>query len=612
VAGEDLRIEDGDLDAPREPQRRPWVAAVLVAVTLTPVAIGALSLVGDSWFPLGDAASMLFRTSQVGSRDTPLVGTYAVKGWAHPGPFLFYAAAPLYRLTSGDPRSLEWTAAIVNAVTIAAIGAVAWRRGRLPLTVAVMTLVALLIHGLGPGQVVDLWNPYLGLFPFLLVVLLAWDAALGRPGSVLLAAFPAAVAAQCHVAFVPLIGVAALWLACWCRWWGRIMPGDGLSSGGLVDLEMPRPPWHRWRRATVLGAGLAALVSLPPLLDLVFDTHNLASAAAHLAAGAGEQIGPVHGLGLVSRYTRPDGPWMGGTEPVALDGAQGSGPVVVILVLALLGGCVHVARRRGLPDVAALATLTAALVVAAIPAASNLVVPLFLYLTQWLKIIGGLVWFTVAWTGWRLVQPHLRRLPVRRIAGVAACIGLVAATAWSWGDATRIEPDAEFERAVVQDLRAQINDRLPRDVTYRVDGVADLFGQNVAGVIYYMIEDGYDVLTSDGAPGLKWGHVHRWGAGDHYDVRLTIAVHYGGSWRDTVRECLADPRVEPVLGYDELDPADRARLDALKLATLTAPETVSAADRAEARRLERDGFRIGVFEGDTGCARQQPSRPANG
>ncbi|MDD9372278.1 MAG: hypothetical protein PV358_19300, partial [Acidimicrobiales bacterium] len=459
----------------------------------------------------------------------------------------------------------------------------------------------LLVRGLGPERLVDLWNPYLGLLPFLLVLLLAWDAALGRPGSVALAALPAVVAVQCHVSFVPLIGVVALWLVCWCRWWPRLVPPGGgspeaptattavtTSTGGLRDVAPPRPPWRPWRRAAVTGLVVAAVVSLPPLIDLTLDTHNAARVVHHLARGAGEQVGVVDGLGLVSRAVRPDGPWMGGAEPSGLDGdAVGSGPLVAVAVLALLGGCLRVARRRGVVDAAALATLAMTLVVASVPAAANLLPPVFDYLTQWLKIVGGLVWFTVAWTGWRLAEPRLRELAPgrRRLAAAAACAAVVATAAWSGPEATRVRTAGEAEQVVVQDLREQLGSALSPDAAYRVEQVADVFGYNAAGLIYYMIEDGYDVVTSDGAAGLKWGHTHRY-EGDDHDVRLTVAVHYGGSWTDAVRECLDDPRVELVAGYDELGAADRARLDDLKLTSLSAPETLTDADRAESRRLE--------------------------
>lgn len=600
--GVDLGHDAEPARAPAPSRRSRWVAVLLVVVVASPVVVGGLSLVGHTWHPVGDWASMLFRIDQVGSRDTPLVGTYTVKGWAHPGPFLYYAATPLHRVTSGDPRAMSWTAALLNVGTIAAIGAVAWRRGRLPLTVAVMLFVGLLVRGFGPDLLVDLWNPYLGLLPFLLVVLLAWDAALGRRRSVLFAAVPAVIAIQCHVSFAALIAAVALWLACWCRWWRLLVPGEP-APGPLVAVAPPEGDRGSWRPVVVRGVALAALLSIPVLIDLVLDTHNLARVAGHLAIGSGEQIGLGHGVGLVSRYTRPDGPWMGGPEPLAWGDVQGSGPVVAVLVLGLLGCCVVVARRRGLLDVAALATLTLTLVLAAVPAAANLVTPLFTYLTQWLKIVGGLVWFTVAWTAWRLIAERVTAT-VRHAVGVAALAGVAAAALWTYGPATDVTLPAETEGAVVQDLRGQLVDRLDPDVTYRVEGVADAYGHNAAGVIYYLIADGFDVLTSDGAAGLKWGHTHRWTRGDTYDVRLTVAVHYGGSWRDAYRECERDPDVQLVAAFDALDPEDRARREQVRQKGYLA----SDAERVEARRLEAGGFRVGVFAGETGCATTDRTR----
>jgi hypothetical protein len=602
--GDDLHDSEDRRAVDRGSVASRRVAIALAAVAVAPLAIGSVSLVGDTWHPVGDWASMLFRIGQVGSRDTPLVGTYTVKGWAHPGPFLYYAAAPLHRLTSGDPRSMAWSAAIVNAATVAAIAGVAWRRGRLALTMAVLLLVALLTHGLGPDLLVDLWNPYLGLLPFLLVLLLAWDAALGRPRSVLLAAVPATVAIQCHVSFAPLIAVVGLWLVAWCRWSARLVPVDG-SGGSVVGVTRPEARWSAWRPAVVGGAVVAAVMSLPVLVDLVADTHNLASVGGHLVVGSGTQIGVVHGLGLVSRYTRPDGPWIGGAEPSAWGDVQGSGPVVALLVLAVLGACVVVARRRGLTDAVALATLTLTLVVASIPAAANLVTPLFPYLTQWLKIVGGLVWFTVVWTAWRLVETRLAA-GARRAAGVAGAIAVLAAAAWSFGPATRVDPAAERESVAVQDLRAQLADRLDPDLTYRVEGVADSFGHNAAGLFFSLIADGFDVLTADGGAGLKWGHGHRWTEGEPYDVYLTVAVHYGGSWQDAYEECAGDPDVELVASYDRLSPAERARQEQLEDDGFYAPATLTDADRAEAERLERNGFRAGVFAGETGCSDRDP------
>jgi hypothetical protein len=55
-----------------------------------------------------------------------------------------------------------------------------WRRGRWPLLVGTLTVVALLVHNLGPNVAVSLWNPHVPLLPWLCAVLLAWDVALGH------------------------------------------------------------------------------------------------------------------------------------------------------------------------------------------------------------------------------------------------------------------------------------------------------------------------------------------------------------------------------------------------------------------------------------------------
>ena len=39
-----------------------------------------------------------------------------------------------------------------------------------------------------------------------------------------------------------------------------------------------------------------------------------------------------------------------------------------------------------------------------------------------------------------------------------------------------------------------------------------------------MLGDGIDVVTSDGAAGLKWGHDHRWAPGDEVAAVITVAV----------------------------------------------------------------------------------------
>jgi hypothetical protein len=624
------------------PARHRWqvVAAVaVVALAASPIVIAALSLIGDTWYPAGDWASMLYRISQVGTRETPLVGTYTVKGWAHPGPLLFWLAAPLYHLTGGDSRSMEWTAAVVNVVAVVALGGVAWRRGRWPLLVGVMLLVALLVHGFGPERVVDLWNPYLPLIPFLLTVFLVWDAALGRRRALVEAVFPACLVAQCHLAFVVLVGLLAVWLLAWIRWWPRLIAPPSASTraaaatadgGGdvadrppaspgathrLVEVEtsivagsptteLPGPPWSRWYSVAKTIALIAVVLWLAPLFDLLFDLHNPLNILDKM--GVSKTVGPIDAVGLVGRYVRPDGPWIGGPEPVAFLSVQGSGPLPLLAVLGVLAGCLVLARRRGLTDVVALATLSLFLVIGSVLAASEIVLPAYPYLTQWLKITGGLVWFTVGWTGWRLLEPAVRTVPVRRYAAAAlACAAIASSAGWTWHRASTMQPPVPREGAMLQRLRVGLDGQLPHGERLRVEIKGDAFGQ-FRGVVYWLIKDGYDVTTSDGDRGLKWGHAHRWNKGEHVDEVLTLAVSYEGALHDAYHECQTAPGARLLASVDSLRPQDRAWLDDFKLRRLGGPGAVSDAEIGRADRMVDKGtVRLGLFEAPRVCAKHE-------
>jgi hypothetical protein len=574
--------------------------AALVAVVLSPLLVALLALVGRPWFPMGDWASLAYRTSQVGTGNTPLVGAYTVKGWAHPGPLLYWLGAPLFRLTGEDARALGWTAALINAASVVALVAVAWRRGRTALTLATLLLVALLMHGIGPDILTDLWNPYVPLLPFLAALALAADAALGRPRSLVWAAVPATFAMQCHLAFVSLTALVVLWLWAWCRWWPRLLPAGDPATAGL-----PRAPWRPWRRAAGWAVGVSALLSVGPLLDAVVDMHNPARILRSFGDDDAVRLGLGDAVGLVGRFVRPDGPWLGHRLPAQLLEVQGSGPLPVAVALAALALCLWSGRRRLLPDVVALATLALTLVAGSIPAAAQLVRPVEPYVALWLELVGGIVWFTVAWTAWRLLfEPAVSGVPARRTrAAVLAGAAIVAAAAWSWGPAAGNEARFQDVAAVVQPLADRLAAELPPGATVRIERRGEPWHITTSGLIYALIQRGVDVTTSDGERGLKWGHEHRWRAGEPYDVLLTVAVHDAGGWSDAVDECLRNPQAEMIAGYDGLSASDRAWLSDLKLRRFYDADAVSDADKARGERLEAHGMRIGVFEGPRVCAK---------
>lgn len=610
AAGADTEPTPGDAPAaaPADPSRptptaHAVAAIILVGAAVSPIVVGAVSLVGDTWLPLSDWSSQLFRTAQVGTGDTPLVGPYSVHAFAHPGPLIYWVAAPLHRLTGGDPRSLMWTAAIVNCLAVAGLAAVAWRRGRWPLLLATLLFVVLLVHGLGPERTVDIWNPHAPLLPFLLATALVLDAALGRRRALVEALVPASFAAQSHLAFVWLTVLLLVWLAAWTYRRPAALSGPVGPATGDDDLPgRDRPPWVGLTKpiAVVLGVLWSA-----PLLDALVGLHNpYHVAASFFPDGDTARVGPVAAVGIVGRYVRPDGPWMGGPEPTSFFSVRGSGPLPLLIAAVALGACWFVARRHRWVDVAALSSLSGVLLVGAVPATSQLVLPNVDYLCQWLKLVGALVWFTVAWTGWRLLAAHAA-LDARRRLGPAlvAMVAVVAGAAWSWGDAATWELPGSDDAELLGDLRAGLDQGLDPERIYRVEVRGD--EQNhFRGLIYWMIEDGFDVVTTDGNHGLKWGHAHQY-FGDDYDRYVTVAVHHPGSISDAVADCLDRAGTRLVVGHDDLTPDERSWLDDVRLRRLVDPESLTAADEARSADLEARGFRIGIFEGRAACSRVQ-------
>jgi hypothetical protein len=576
------------------------LVAGVVALAASPIVVAALSLVGDSWFPTGDWAGLVFRTSQVGTGDTPLVGFDSVKGWAHPGPLLFWIAAPLYRLTGGDPRSLAWTAAIVNCLVVAGLAAVAWRRGRWPLLVGTMAFFAVLLHGITPTRTVDLWVSHLPLLAFLLTVFLAWDIALGRPSTLVAAAAVASFTAQTHLAYASLNGLLAAWLVAWCLGWPRLLP---LAPGDTVTAELPQAPWTPWHRALRRALVMVVVLWIGPLVDAVFDLHNPWNIARSFGAGA-SRVGLVQAIGLVGRYVRPDGPWVGGAEPMGGDflSVQGSGVLPVLLALGALAWCLRIGRRRRLPDVVALATLALVLVIGAVPAAAQIPLPNELYYTQWLKVVGGLVWFTVAWTGWRRLEPAVRAVPGRQVAvGVLAGLTLLIATASLWGASAAVDFPLSKQGEQVRQLMADLDGQLPRDQVILVVRRGEFFHVYGAGVMEHLIEEGYDVVTDEGRTGLKWGHDHRWRQGDPYDLVVTVALNQAND------RCAQNPEARVLASYDGLSPEDRAWLTEVQYRRLVeGPGGVTDAERRHAASLAPDDLRLGVFASAAPCTSDPP------
>lgn len=585
----------------------------------SPVIAALWSVRNREWSLTGDWASIDLRVRQVGSAQTPLIGAYSTRGWAHPGPVIYWLAAPLQWLNGGDPRGLFITAALVNIAAMAGIAWVVARRQGRGMSIAAMVVLALLVHGLRPDRVMDIWNPLLPLFPLLLISFLAWSAVTGHRRHGIAASLIGALVGQAHVGLLPILAVVAVWGGVWVQLTGRTDHRPVTVRGRIFGLGQPTSLGTlstvsgtrsigtgaapiRWRRVIGIGGAGAVAIWVPPIIDQLWGTGNLGRFVRYFTSGDARPIGLGQGLLLVARHVRPDGPWAGGPDPVGRSASMiGSNPVYVLLVVVALGLLTWALWRSGDLITAAGTSLAATLVVTAVPIASRLDEPLFDYLMRWIEVVGALAWFWIGWGTWRLVRPHMpAELTLRMPAvGVAAA---VAVAAFTIPDADQFGYPGERETPAVQEIRLLLEAQIPKDRPVRIEPRGDLFGNVTSGVIYWMLRDGYRVVTSDGRGGLKYGPDSRWFPGDVPQSEVyTVAIDYPASSDGAVEQCAGDPGERPVATFAELSPIEEARLKALNVKALFEPGAVTVAEHEEGRSLASRGLRVTAFVGDHVC-----------
>jgi hypothetical protein len=406
--------------------RDPWaIASVIVAVILTAIVIwpildagrAALDLV---WRPSGDWAVLTLRVEDVG-RNTPLVGPYSRFGWNHPGPLMYWLLAIPYHLFGDRPEAILAAAATLNAVTVAALSAVAWRRGRLPLVALTMAAIAILIHAMGPAMIRDPWNPFVTLLPLALTVFLVWSVIEGDFWMWPPLAFLVSFELQSHIGYLPML--AMLGIAVFAISW------RSKSMGALLPTSTKQRFW-------VLGISFAVLIGcwLPVFLDQVVGTGNLGAIARYFLSPGDSPAGFGTAFHVAADQLRfPSAPWLGRSELAGLDGALlGSGLAALIVPVLAMAGSLWVAARMR-----ALAALRFQLIVIAtalggLIATARVTGPLFDWVVRWWWVIASLWWLSIVWALWSALSKRITTQPMQRVAtgilAVGAAIVTLAAT----------------------------------------------------------------------------------------------------------------------------------------------------------------------------------------
>jgi hypothetical protein len=428
-----------------------WISGVLVAVVIAPLLVAAVHQLanGAHYVPVDDLALMELRTRDVFHHPV-LTGPYSRFGWNHPGGLIYYLLAVPYWLSGSRSIGLVLGALLVNGATIGAIGALAHRRGGVPVVAATMLPVLLYTHAVGWSQLTSPWNPYLPTLAFLLLLLLVWSVTVGdlwmAPPAMAVASF----CVQSHVGFAVGAGVLAV-----------LATGAVVGRGIRTRADDRGAYWRHVARVAGVTVGVGVVLWLPVVVgDLRSDDSNFARLARFFTSGQ-----PVAGFrfGLELMGTdwggRPD--WIFGSRPVGFLGIVGVEPrwwVAPLLVLGL--AATAIAWRRRAWDTVWFAAVVGVGLLAALLATSRATGAVYPYLVRWTWIPGVALGTLVLLGGW-LAVPAARRPAVGRVALPVVAAGMLVLAGLEVASALDASPPGARGAARVTRLTRDVRAALP-------------------------------------------------------------------------------------------------------------------------------------------------------
>lgn len=476
--------------------RRLWarplgVASVAVASPFVVLAVRAL--VDDAASPSGDVAIMEVRVGDVGGPRTPLVGSYGRYGFNHPGPLLFYALAVPYRLLGGRYVGMELGALLLGGLSVWATARVAFRRGGRTGLLWALVVLGVLLRGVGPAWLLDPWEPHVLALVAAALVVVSFDAVAGRATALPIVAAAAALVAQAWATMLPLAVAMGAWAVV-----GLIV------QAGRGD----RARRDAFRSFVITSVVIAVLWAPPVLQELTRERGNLSAMVAALDAPIAP-LGIVDGWRTVSTELGPRASWLG--FPQALDGLSptldlDTAPAVPLALVALVVGLGLAWRRRSASNAWLLGATALVAIAASTFALSRLLGPIYVWIPQWLRVIGMATWFAAGWCAFAGLPDEVRRRSRAVLDPVLALAAAVILAAAVVDAVTFARPDDPLGDTTRQLVSAARDDLIGLDgpvlLTSSVDANLALGGDDVAlEVLVLATEDlGVDVVVP---PGLQ-------------------------------------------------------------------------------------------------------------
>lgn len=425
--------------------RRRFVRSGIVAASvLAPfLTVLVVVLAKGRWFPAGDMAQAELHMRGFFAHP-PLVGaagrilTESGFQGSHPGPSPWIAMLPVYLVGGRSSAALMVAVVSVHVVSSAAAIWLARRRYGWSVAVLVAFVIVLFVRSAGPDLIVEPWNPWLALLPFLVFVLLV-DEIVRRPVSwrwVVAAVVVGSHCVQCHAGYALIVGV-------------------GLLAVAIVLI--------RRRAFGLFGAGGAALVAtwLAPLVDQWRrEPGNITILVDHFGSPGEPGIAVVDALRIVATQFNVVGPWLVGPDPSHPAETWARWPGFAAFVV--LGVIAHRrAVKTGDREIAGLIATVAVGGLVAVLSILRLFGPYFEYTIRWTWILAALMTLVSGLALVRSARPHTSQLaPALQFWLGGLAVAAVVASVSAGVDA---KVPGAIDSRIVGELVPQIDERVGGD-----------------------------------------------------------------------------------------------------------------------------------------------------
>lgn len=351
-----------------------------------------------------------------------LVGPYSRFGFNHPGPFYFHLLAPLYWLTGRNALSLNVTAMLINAASLAAIAVIIWRNTNRWAYAWFLFLIACYMKQTA-CMALSIWNPHIAIFPFLLAMLSFAMTAAGRFTFFPVAVIAASFATQTHLGFIP--ATAAMASGSFLLGWLHVWSGNATCSTAQA-----------WKFVKIGMLFALLLWALPIVEECTHSPGNLSKIAAVFSENT-EKRSVNETLNVASSvFSYFSIATVSPSFPLLPEDKTWRVACVAITIgqFGLLGVAFWLGRRRRHQAIAAIALSVVVLSLVMLMSIRSIIGQVHDYLVFWMTTIGLMAWlpyseFLCYWGE----QPSVHAWR-RKIFEYGTLFGLIVITAFNCVD----------------------------------------------------------------------------------------------------------------------------------------------------------------------------------